>query len=258
MDLKIKAQNFLVCGAGNGMGKAIAEALCNEGAYVFGVARTEDGLNRLREQFPDNFIYLTGDLRDNITLDAVAKQAVRKPLHGAVINAGGPPAKAALDATMDDWDDAYKLVVRWKIDLVSRIIPKMADQKYGRILFLESQSVKQPIPSLVLSNAMRMAIVGYAKTLSREVAPMGITVNVLAPGSHNTRAIERIVKNRSEEAGITIQEARKRMENNIPVGRMGEAEEIASLATWLLSGNSGYVTGQTVGHDGGSVQGVFG
>jgi 3-oxoacyl-[acyl-carrier protein] reductase len=258
MDLMIKAQNFLVCGAGSGMGRAIAEALCNEGAYVFGIARSEDGLKSLREQFPDNFIWLAGDLRHSKTLDAVVEQALRKPLHGAVINAGGPPAKAALETTMDDWDEAYKLVVRWKIDLVNRLIPKMAGQSYGRILFIESQSVKQPIPNLVLSNAMRMAVVGYAKTLSLEVASKGITVNVLAPGSHNTPAIERIVKNRSEKTGISLQEARRQMETSIPVGRMGEADEIASLASWLLSPHAGYVTGQTVGHNGGNVQGVFG
>jgi 3-oxoacyl-[acyl-carrier protein] reductase len=258
MDLKIKAHNFLVCGAGNGMGNAIAEALCHKGAYVFGTARTEDGLARLREQFPDNFIYLAGDLRENEILEAVATQAVRKPLHGAVINAGGPPVMSALESSMDDWDDAYRLVVRWKIDLVSRIVPKMMDQEYGRILFIESKCVKQPIPNLVLSNAMRMAIVGYGKTLSQEVARKGVTVNILAPGSHNTRAIERIVKNQSESSGLSLQETRKRMEANIPVGRMGEADEIASLATWLLSGHAGYVTGQTIGHDGGSVGGVFG
>lgn len=258
MDLTIKNKRFLVCGAGSGFGKAVAETLCREGALVLGVSRSEAPLKKLEGEFPGQFSYLTGDLREGAILDAVTGALDGNPLHGAVINAGGPPAKGALETTMDDWDEAYRLVIRWKIDLVSRIIPGMINQGYGRILFIESQSVKQPIPNLVLSNAMRMAVVGYAKTLSREVASKGITVNILAPGSHNTPAIERIVKNRSESAGVSMDEARKQMEATIPVGRMGEADEIASLAAWLLSDHAGYVTGQTISHDGGSVSGVFG
>lgn len=258
MNLKLKNQRFLVCGAGSGFGKAIAETLCKEGAFVLGVSRSEEPLNTLQAAYPEQFSYLTGDLRETTVLDVVTAAVDGIPLHGAVINAGGPPAKGALETTMNDWDEAYQLVVRWKIDLVSRIAPKMTGQGYGRILFIESQSVKQPIPMLVLSNAMRMAVVGYAKTLSLEVAANGVTVNVLAPGSHNTPAIERIVKNRSETAGVSLAEARKQMEAGIPVGRMGEAEEIASLAVWILSDHAGFVTGQTVGHDGGNIAGVFG
>lgn len=258
MNLNLKNQRFLVCGAGSGFGKAIAETLCKEGAFVIGVSRSEEPLKKLQAEYPEQLSYLTGDLRETAVLDAVTRAVDGKPLHGAVINAGGPPAKGALETTMNDWDEAYQLVLRWKIDLVSRVVPKLTDQGYGRILFIESQSVKQPIPNLVLSNAMRMAVVGYAKTLSGEVAPKGVTVNVLAPGSHNTPAIERIVRNRSESAGITPAEARKRMELDIPVGRMGTADEIASFAAWILSDHAGFVTGQTVSHDGGNIAGVFG
>lgn len=258
MNLNLKNQRFLVCGAGSGFGKAIAETLCKEGAFVLGVSRSEEPLKKMQAAYPEQFSYLTGDLRKTAVLDAITAAVDGRPLHGVVINAGGPPAKGALETTMDDWDEAYQLVIRWKIDLVSRIVPKMTGQGYGRILFIESQSVKQPIPKLVLSNAMRMAVVGYAKTLSGEVAPKGVTVNVLAPGSHNTPAIERIVKNRSESAGITPAEARKRMELDIPVGRMGTADEIASLAAWILSDHAGFVTGQTLSHDGGNIAGVFG
>ncbi|MFU8859793.1 MAG: SDR family oxidoreductase [Cyclonatronaceae bacterium] len=258
MDLNLENQRFLVCGAGSGFGKAIAQTLCNEGAFVLGVARSADSLNKMQAAYPEQFSYLSGDLRETSVLEAITRAANEKSLHGAVINAGGPPAKGALDTTMNEWDEAYRLVLRWKIDLVGRILPGMINQGYGRILFIESQSVKQPIPNLVLSNAMRMAVVGYAKTLSVEVAHDGVTVNVLAPGSHNTPAIERIVKNRSETAGVSLAEARKQMEAGIPVGRMGKAEEIASLAAWLLSDHAGFVTGQTVSHDGGNIAGVFG
>jgi 3-oxoacyl-[acyl-carrier protein] reductase len=254
MDLGLKNQYFLVCGAGSGFGRAIAESLCSEGARVLGVSRSEAPLEELKSRFPEQFSYLAGDLQDEGVLARVVDEAGRDTLHGAVINAGGPPVGSALDTPMEEWDKAWRLVVRWKIDLVRQIVLRMAENGYGRLLFVESQTVKQPIPGLVLSNALRMAIAGFAKTLSLEVAGRGVTVNLIAPGSHNTAAIERVVLHRSKQHGISTEEARRQMEAAIPVGRMGEARELASLATWLLSANAGFVTGQVMVHDGGNVK----
>src|SRR5699024_1453630 len=151
-----------------------------------------------------------------------------EPLHGAVVNAGGPPALSPLETAIYDWDEAYKNVMRWKIELVLRLVSYFTPNQYGRLLFIESQSVKQPIPSLVLSNAFRAGVVGFAKSLAEEVAKEGVAVNVLAPGSHNTPAIERLIKKRSEDTGTSMEEVRGEMEKAIPVGRMGEPEELAS------------------------------
>ncbi len=117
---------------------------------------------------------------------------------------------------------------------------------------------KQPIPSLVLSNSFRAGIVGFAKSLSQEIADKGVTVNVLAPGAHDTPAIERVIKKKVQNSDKSKEEVRKEMEAAIPVGRFGKAEEISSLAGWLLSPHSSYVTGQTISHDGGAIQGIFG
>src|SRR5690606_12630857 len=114
------------------------------------------------------------------------------------------------------------------------------------------------IPSLVLSNSFRAGVVGFAKTLSLEIAKTGITVNVMAPGSHETPAIERVIQKRSEDSGKSQEEMRRKLAEDIPVGRMGKAEEFASLAMWLLSPLSGYVTGQTLSHAGGNIKGLFG
>ena len=111
---------------------------------------------------------------------------------------------------------------------------------------------------MVLSNAFRAGVTGYAKSLANELAPKGVTVNVLAPGSHETPAIERVINSKSKVEDISYDVAKSGLEQNIPVGRMGKAEELASLAAWLLSEHSGYVTGQTISHDGGSVSGLFG
>ena len=258
MDLKIKNQTFLICGASSGFGRAVAERLLHEGAYVIAVARRKERLSELESEFPGQVQSLVGDLTDENVINQVESLFESRKLQGALLNAGGPPTLAAQETSMKDWDEAYKSVMRWKIDLSLRLSKYFSKEGYGRILFLESQSVKQPIPSLVLSNSFRAGMVGFAKTLSLEVAKKGVTVNVLAPGSHETPAINRVIKKRSEETGKSLEEVKKNMESAIPVGRMGTAEEISSLAAWLLSPLSGYVTGQTLSHDGGNIKGIFG
>src|SRR5690625_4312479 len=159
---------------------------------------------------------------------------------------------------MNDWDAAWQLVMRWKIELSKMVAPRLVDQKYGRILFIESQSVKQPLPSLSLSNAFRAVVTGFAKSLANELAPKRVTVNVLAPGSHETPAIEQAIHNRSSLKDISYDAANADMVETIPLGRKRKAEELASRAAWLLSSHRGYLTGQTISHDGGTLAGLFG
>ncbi|MGF1669145.1 MAG: SDR family oxidoreductase [Balneolaceae bacterium] len=258
MDLKISGQRFLVCGASSGFGCAIARQLLQENASLILTARRESLLKEKFSSYGDRVEILAGDLTNEDLLTKIEKSSIAGPLHGILINAGGPPAGTPLETTMNQWDDAYQLVMRWKIDLVLHLAPVLAEQGYGRILFIESKSVKQPIPELVLSNAFRAGVAGFAKSLATELAGKGITVNILAPGAHDTPAIERVIKKRSESAGISYEQAKEEMEQSIPIGRMGSANELASLAVWLLSPRSGYVTGQTISHDGGSVAGLFG
>jgi len=258
MDLKIKNQRFVVCGASSGFGRAIAELLSNEGANVIAIARRKNKLNELKEKFPDLVTTVAGDLTDDDTHNKIEAAIGNKQLHGVVINSGGPPALTPLETAIFDWDQAYENVMRWKIELVLRLVSYFTSKNYGRILFIESQSVKQPIPSLVLSNSFRAGVVGFSKSLSQEIAGEGVTVNVLAPGSHDTPAIERVIKKASEDSDKSMDEIRKEMEASIPVGRFGKGEEIASLAGWILSPHASYVTGQTISHDGGSIKGIFG
>ncbi|MFH5831706.1 SDR family oxidoreductase [Halalkalibaculum sp. DA3122] len=258
MDLKINDHRFLVCGASSGFGRAIAELLLDEGASVIVVARREQKLKELEEQYGEAAITVAGDLTEEETHNKIESAIGNSGLHGAVINSGGPPALTPLETAMYDWDKAYESVMRWKIELVLRLVSYFTAHEYGRILFVESKSVKQPIPSLVLSNSYRAAVVGFAKSLSQEVAGDGITVNVLAPGAHDTPAINRVIKKRSDDSGKSLEEVRSEMEAGVPVGRFGKPEEIASLAGWLLSPHASYVTGQTISHDGGAIQGLFG
>jgi 3-oxoacyl-[acyl-carrier protein] reductase len=258
MDLKISDHRFIVCGASSGFGRAIAEQLLQEGGSVIAIARREEKLSELKTQFGDQVTTIAGNLLTDETHNSIEAAIGNEAIHGVVINAGGPPALTPLETAMYDWDKAYKKVMRWKIDLSLRLVSYFTNANYGRMLFIESQSVKQPIPKLVLSNAFRAGVVGFAKSLSQEVAKEGVTVNVLAPGSHDTPAIERVIEKEEEDSDLSYDEIKASMENGIPVGRFGKGEELASLATWLLSPHAAYVTGQTISHDGGSIQGIFG
>ncbi|MBE0650233.1 MAG: SDR family oxidoreductase [Bacteroidales bacterium] len=257
MDLKIKDQYFLVGGAGSGFGRAVALSLAAEGARVLAVSRTAEKLESLKAEFPSQIDILSADLSLDETHQHIADYYKNNQLSGIFVNAGGPPAGGFSEINMQQWDEGWRTIVRWKIALIQRLLPMMQKNHYGRILFLESISVKQPIPNLILSNALRAAVMGFAKTLSSEVASLGITVNLMAPGYHDTAAMDRIFRKKSELEGISFEEAKRYMEKEIPVGKMGRPEDLASLATWLLSPNSQYITGQTISHTGGLIKGMF-
>lgn len=258
MDLQLRDQLFLVGGATAGFGNAVARHLIGEGARVIAVARNPENLSEFASQFPEQVEAINGDITDSEMTDQIVEYIGDRRLDGMLVNAGGPPAKPALETTMEDWDLAWFTVARWKIDLVMKLIPKFRKQKYGRILFVESISVKQPVENLVLSNSIRMAVVGFAKTLSQEVGKEGITLNIMAPGFHETQAVKRVLNKKAETSGTTYEQIQQNLEKSIPVGRMGNADDFGSLAAWLLSPHSAYITGQTISVDGGVMGGSFG
>lgn len=258
MNLRLEDKLVIVGGAGAGFGRAISEALAKEGAKVLAISRTEEKLISLKQAFPDNIQYLCADITLESTQNKVIKTIKDKVLSGVVVNAGGPPAGGFFEIDMDHWEAAWKSVVKWKISFTRKLIPLFQKQQYGRLLYIESVSIKQPIENLILSNALRPAILGFMKTLSQEVANEGITANILGPGAHATAALHRLFVKKSELEGITIEEAKQEWERSIPVGKMAEADEMAGIALYLLSPLSRYITGQTITHDGGTVKGIFG
>lgn len=258
MNLEIINQLFVVGGATSGFGKAVTEALLNEGANIIAVARTEEKLHALQTTHPYKVEIVSGDLTQSDTIKKLKDVIGGRQIHGALINAGGPPAMTVMETKLEDWDNAYKNVMRWKIELTQALIPSMVENKYGRLLYIESASVKQPMENLVLSNSMRLAVVGFVKTLSQEIAHEGITLNVLAPGYHATSAMDRLFKKKNEQTGMTIDDAMLQYISQTRVGFLGAAEDFASLAVWLLSPHSRYLTGQTISVDGGMIKGTMG
>lgn len=258
MDLGIKNQLFIVGGATSGLGRGVAEALLAEGARIIAVARSADKLKALADAHAGQVETLSLDLAKIGAVSQLLKAVGERELAGVVVNAGGPPAMPAKDTSLQDWDDAYAGVFRWKIDLVNQILPQMISRSYGRILFIESMSVKQPVENLVLSNSMRLAVVGYVKTISNEIAKHGITLNILAPGYHNTPRITSLLKKNASLKGVSEEEVRSGFEAQINVGFMGDPADFGALGAWLLSPQARYLTGQTISVDGGVIKGTMG
>lgn len=258
MDLEICNQQFIVGGATSGLGKAVALQLLSEGAHVIALARSLEALEELASNFNGQVTIFPIDVTLPESVPALLAFLEGQTIHGVLINAGGPPAKTVMETTLQDWDAAYYQLLRWKIALAQGLLPSMQHNNYGRLLFVESAAVKQPIENLVLSNAMRLAVVGFVKSLSSEMVGYGITANVLAPGSHNTPAINRLYHKKSEQTGQPFEEVKKAAIHQMPTGALGEASDFAGIAGWLLSPASRFITGQTISIDGGTIKGVMG
>jgi 3-oxoacyl-[acyl-carrier protein] reductase len=257
MDLTISNSTFIVCGATSGFGLAITRQLIAEGSRVIAVARTEEKLRELEDAFPGKVQVFKGDITLSKTQKDLVKITEGIRVDGILVNAGGPPAMKFAESTLKDWDEAYQKILRWKVELTQQFLPVFLKQKYGRFVYIESSSVKQPIENLVLSTSMRLSVVGMVKTLSQEIPDKGVTFNVLAPGYHNTPAIDRLIDKQVKDKKISRKEAVRLIEQNIPMQKTGNPEHFATLAVWLLSPLSEYVTGQVYTVDGGVVKGTL-
>lgn len=257
MNLAIKDRLFVVTGATSGIGNSIAKALLEEGSRLIINARKEHSLLDFQSSWPDQIQILPGDITTDITISKLTRMISDKKLDGIVLNAAGPPAKAFSKTSITDWDDAYASLLRWKVKLTQYMIPVFEKQNYGRMVFIESSSVKQPIDRLMLSTSLRLAVVGFVKSLSREVADKGITMNILAPGYHATPRLEELFESKALLLGISPEDARKEFINETLVGKLGDPEDLASLAAWLLSPKSRFITGQTISVDGGMIRSTF-
>ena len=257
MNLHLQDKLYVITGATSGFGRAIAEALISEDAHIVINARREEKLLEFQKQYPDQIQIVAGDITTDATISKLVNTVGQRDLAGLVVNAGGPPAMSFVKSNISDWDDAYESLLRWKVKLTKELLPVLQKDNSGKIVYIESASVKQPIENLVLSNSLRLAVVGFVKTLSNEVGHTGITMNIIAPGYHNTAAMDRLFVNKSETLNISKEAAKENFESEILAGQMGEPEDLASLACWLLSPYSKYITGQTISVDGGLIKSVF-
>lgn len=258
MDLNLHDKLFVVLGASSGFGKAIAERLIQESARVIAVARRADLLKCDQPSGHDRYFPFQADVTSVDFAEKLLNRIGEEPLHGILINAGGPPAGGFMENTPEQWQEAFNTVLLWKVKLLQKLIPRLVEANYGRILFIESVSVKQPVKQLVLSNAFRAAVTGMVRTLASEVAGNGITLNIMAPGYHETNAMKRLFVKRAETTSITVEQAKEMFTSETGTGKMGKPEHFAELAAWLLSPSSGYITGQVISVAGNLVSGIMG
>jgi 3-oxoacyl-[acyl-carrier protein] reductase len=253
VDLGLTGRRALVTAASKGLGRACAEALAVEGAHVFISSRDPASI-----EATGNAIKAAGwaaaDISKEGEPEALIERA-RTKLDGLdilVVNAGGPPPGTFESTRLESWEAAFHLTLMSAVRLVKAALPDLKRSDHGRLVFITSISVRQPIPNLVLSNSLRAGVTGLAKTLSRELAPDGITVNCLAPDAILTDRI----RNLAAAAGGDLDEELKRRAADAPMRRFGDPAEFGAACAFLCSRQAGYITGQTVGVDGGAVVGV--
>lgn len=257
MDLDLTGRHALVCGASQGIGRACAVELAQLGADVTVLARRADVLAQLVGELPRTHAsqthdFVTADSGDTDGLRAVvAKLVAAQPVHILVNNSGGPPPGPAHGAKVEAFLDAYRKHLLANHVLAETVIPGMQAAKYGRIVNIISTSVKEPIRGLGVSNTTRWAVASWSKTLATELAPFGITVNNVLPGSTKTPRIEQIVQTRAQKTGVGIEAMQRDMESEIPMQRFADPSEIAAAVAFLASPAAGYITGINVPVDGG-------
>ncbi|MCX8056883.1 MAG: SDR family oxidoreductase [Ignavibacteria bacterium] len=262
MELGLKGKNALVTASTKGIGKACAEALASEGCNVMICSRTVADLiqvaHDLSQSYGTNIQWFQCDLKNLNDIEELVKETYQAfgSIDIVVNNCGGPPSNNIFNISENDWNNAYKEILLSVIRITKLVIDKMKENNFGRIINITSVTVKQPIQRLVLSNSLRNAVIGYAKTLSTEVAPFNITVNNVAPGYTLTKRVYDLAVEQARVTGKSHEEILKSYTQDIPMGRLGKPEEIGNLVAFLASEKASYITGQTIFIDGGYIKSI--
>ena len=267
MNLSLENKVALVLASSKGLGFACAKGFYEEGANVVICSRSEENLKNAKEKIEvidsigtDNKVFpIVADLLDENQIKNLVEKTIGEfgRVDILVHNAGGPPSGPIDKITKEEWSNSINLNLRSFIRITDLIIPIMKEQKSGRIIAITSVSVKQPLNNLVLSNTTRLGVVGFAKTLANEYGQYNILVNVVCPGPTLTDRMRELIDTTVKETGKTYEEVEKTWVDPIPLGRLGEPEELANLVVFLASEKASYITGATVQVDGGFVKGPF-
>lgn len=261
MDLGIKGKTALVFGAAGGLGGAIARGLAAEGASLVVADVNADALAASVQELEKSgarVMPLVWDLADLSVIDGnvAAIEARFGNVDILVNNTGGPPPTPASGQPAELWSKSFQSMVLSVIAITDRVLPGMRAKKWGRIITSTSSGVISPIPNLGISNALRMSLVGWSKTLAREVGREGITANIVLPGRVATARIAFLDEQKAKREGRPVDEVTAESTASIPVGRYGRPDEYGSVVTFLASQQAAYVTGSTVRVDGGLITSV--
>ncbi len=262
MDLGLLNRVALVCGASRGIAYAAAEALAREGASLAIVSRSSSALEsaavRLRAHGGE-VLTVVADLAETAGTERVAEAVTARfgKVDVLVTNTGGPPTGSALGHDWSAWQRASELLLRSAVELTRAFVPAMREAGWGRVVGITSFAVKQPQPSLVLSNSLRAAVTGFYRTLAEEVAPDGVTVNTVLPGFTATERLDELATATIARLGITREAVFDRWRAETPAARLGAPEEVAAMIAFLASAQAGFVTGQAICVDGGAARSLL-
>jgi 3-oxoacyl-[acyl-carrier protein] reductase len=263
VDLGLTGRVALVTGSSRGLGLAVAEELAAEGCDVVLAARSADVLSeeaaRIERETGRRALAVPTDLASQESVQGLLDSALGEfgTVDVLVTNAGGPPVGTFQEHAPQAWTDAVKLTLGSVLDLTRGVLPGMKDRAWGRIINITSIAVKQPVDGLILSNSIRAAVTGFARTLANEVAPFGITVNNALPGYTWTQRVRELAATAAAAGGVSPAEVVKGWEATIPVGRLAEPPEFAALVAFLASERASYITGASVAVDGGCVKSLL-
>lgn len=259
MDLGLKDKVALVTAASRGLGRAAAFAFANEGAKVSICSRTdqiEATAQEIRQQANAEVLAVLADVTKQVDIDEFVKQTLERfgQIDILIINAGGPPPGLFVDLTPDDWKAAVELTLMSAVHLCYAVVPHMLDRGSGSIVTSQSFTVKQPLDNLILSNSLRMAVIGLMKSLANELGPKGIRINSINPTWTWTERVEDLIKDRSNRSGMSMDEETAKLTQSIPLGRMGSVDEYGKAVVWLASPAAAFIHGHALMFDGGAVK----
>jgi 3-oxoacyl-[acyl-carrier protein] reductase len=263
MDLGLRGKVALVAAGSKGLGRAVAEELAAEGARVVICARGREALEATRKDIVAkanaDVLAVSADVSTLDGIALVANEAMKRfgQVDIIVNNAGGPPSGPFEKHDWAAWQNAVDLTLRSAVELTRAVLPGMRERRWGRVLNITSIAAKQPVDGLMLSNSIRSAVTGWARTLANEVARDGITVNCLLPGFTQTDRVVELNAATAKREGLTVDDVEKRTTAQIPMRRIGEPREFGALAAFLASERASYITAQSIAVDGGWIRSLL-
>jgi 3-oxoacyl-[acyl-carrier protein] reductase len=262
MDLGLKDKVVIVAASSQGLGRAAAERFAAEGARLAICSRDDKKIRSvaddLHTRFKTDVVAEALDVADPASVERFCRGVAERfgRIDVCVTNAGGPPSKDFLSITMDDWRRAVDMNFLSVVAFAREVIPQMQRNRWGRFITITSVAVKQPVPELIMSNAVRSAVVGLIKSLANQYGRDGILFHNVGPGYTDTERVKQLAAVKAKAGGVSEDEVKRQWASGSAVGRIGRPEEIADVIVWLASERASYLTGQTVLVDGGSYKGV--
>jgi 3-oxoacyl-[acyl-carrier protein] reductase len=259
MDLQLNGKVALVTASSKGLGKAAALAFAQEGAQVVMCARSaalETAASEIREATGAQVVAQQADITRQADIDKLVKAALEQfgRVDILVTNSGGPAPGGFLSLTPEHWQVALDLTIMSVVRLCYAVIPQMLEQGGGSIVAIQSYTVKQPLDNLILSNSLRMAVIGLMKSLANELGPQGIRVNSINPAWTWTERVEQLMADRAARSGDPIEAEAQKVITDLPLGRMGTVEEFGQTVAWLASPAASFIHGHALMFDGGAVK----